>query len=634
MYRADARIPHIVRKVKSMNTPINLLFFDTETTGTINLKKKEESLHYLWFGYAYALEYRKGIRSREKTTMFTTPIDFWKFLRTRLQKETPLYVFTHNLGFDLTIVDFWLFSNKQDMDIKFYVLEDPPTIIKCEWDKSNIVFIDTLNYWRTSLKMLGESIGISKHAMPKGRTIDEEWKTYCHTDVKIIAESILNLFDFLHSNNLGSFGYSAPSIAMSTYKYRFMNEKQIYIHDNNVALGLERLSYYGGMVENFFVGKPRKTIYKLDINSMYPYIMLQPSPRRLIGVYNAPNMTLTRRLLDEYKGCAKVTINSPKETYPKRIDKKLCFVNGNFETVLCGDDLDRAIHLRHIETIHQLACYEMEYLFTDYVNYFYAKRQEYKQANNKVYEQFCKLLLNSLYGKFGQKGFNWIQLTRDNLEKLYTHLGIEYPKEYELKPPQISIAFGTEKIILLGMQWPITFRSINGTVEFQQPIIEHSESFPAIAGFITAAARNYLLKLCSIAGTKHVYYTDTDSLFVDSIGLNNLKKKGYLDDYEIGKLKIEGKDNSAEFNSPKFYTFGNIQTIKGIRSDAIRIGPSEYLQNQFEGIKSVLSRHPEPFITIKYITKSNSGEFTKSIIARDGWTKPFTMIDNETMMLS
>src|SRR3990172_12134384 len=373
--RSLVRIPHILKGVSRVQTPINLLFFDTETKGVINKQKMNEAKHYLWFGNVYALEYRDQIRSRERWKEFTKVGEFWSFVETRLQEETPLYIFTHNLGFDLTIVDFWRFSALKEFDIQFFVLEDPPTIIKDKWGKSTLIFIDTLNYWRTSLKELGASIGIPKGDMPGHTTFNQEWKDYCKNDVVIIAESILNLFNFLKTYDIGSMGYSAPSIAMYAYKYRFMSPNQIYIHDNELAIKLERDSYYGGMVENFYIGQVNKKVYKLDVNSLYPYVMKQPNPYKMIGVYKEPAKRLYQSLLKNYGGCALLTINTDNDVYPKKLDHKLCFVNGRFDTTLCGEDLTRAITQNHVEKIHLLACYEMVNLFDKYVDHFYSLRQ-------------------------------------------------------------------------------------------------------------------------------------------------------------------------------------------------------------------------------------------------------------------
>ena len=40
-------------------------------------------------------------------------------------------------------------------------------------------------------------------------------------------------------------------------------------------------------------------------------------------------------------------------------------------------------------------------MFTEFANYFYNKRLENK-STNAAYAEFCKLIMNSAYGKFGQ----------------------------------------------------------------------------------------------------------------------------------------------------------------------------------------------------------------------------------------
>jgi len=251
-----------------------------------------------------------------------------------------------------------------------------------------------------------------------------------------------------------------------------------------------------------------------------------------------------------------------------------------------------------------------------------------------VQNTLVKLLMNSLYGKFGQRGFNWVKLSEENLRTYYSKLQVDYPEEYEDSPPTLRLPHGSGKQVLLGMNFPTNFRIMNDYVQFMLPTLEHPESFTAIAGFVTAYARARLLELCVIAGQKHVYYTDTDSLFVDETGFRNLKRKGELDDNGLGKLKIEGTDINVQFNGLKDYCFGSRTVIKGIRGNAIKLSEGTYQQDSFEGIRSVLNREPKPFIAIKQLVKRVDRKYSKGHTQDSGWVRPFVITDPDFIPLS
>ena len=52
-------------------------------------------------------------------------------------------------------------------------------------------------------------------------------------------------------------------------------------------------------------------------------------------------------------------------------------------------------------TIQKEIIYKEEKIFENYVLDLYKKKNESKLKNEKILESFYKLLLNSLYGKFG-----------------------------------------------------------------------------------------------------------------------------------------------------------------------------------------------------------------------------------------
>jgi hypothetical protein len=161
------------------------------------------------------------------------------------------------------------------------------------------------------------------------------------------------------------------------------------------------------------------------------------------------------------------------------------------------------------------------------------------------------------------------------------------------------------------------------------PIGEHYESCPIIAAYVTSYGRSLLFNYCDIAGNNNVYYVDTDSLFVNEVGYRNLKRNNCINPYEIGKLKLESSDKQCIFFGPKDYLFNAKRKQKGIRQDAIKIGDSEYMQNQFEGLSSILKRGGEPFIKISWIIKCVSNMYTKGRTTKSGRILNFKFKDNE-----
>lgn len=632
LYRTK-RIPHIMKTQLKTTCPSNLLFFDTETTAKRINKELKEEFHYLWFGFANAFRLEDGNKTREQWLRFTDNSQFWKFVDSRLDKNRPLYLFAHKLSFDLTIVDFWNEAMKQDWYIDFFVLDDPPMIVGVTTPKGKMYFIDTLNYWRMPLAVLGESLKFPKLSMPEKRSSKKVWDKYCKQDVAILAKAVTGLMDFLRENELGSFGLTAPSIAMNTYKRRFMS-KQLFIHDRYNICEIERESYYGGMVECFFIGNVRnQTIYNYDVNSLYPYVMLNEFPVKIKGDTKDIGIKMAGHLMEEYACVATVTLNTNDETYPKRVDHKLCMVRGHFQTAICGPELRRAFNNRHIQRIHHFVWYEKARIFDEYVKYFWEARKQFKAEGNEMYDTFCKLMMNSLYGKFAQRSYQWMDYTPQVLRSLYQHFNLEFPKRYENKDIKPSVEWGTEKVTLLGFDFPISFRKYHNKIQICFPLSEHPESFPLISAYVTSYGREYLRKLIKDAGPRNTYYCDTDSLFVNAKGKKLLELNGHIQPKLLGGLKLVGESNNTTFYCPKDYLFADKETRKGIKKNATDLGNNTFEMLQFEGIKSVLNRTPEPFIKISTVTKTNARKYTKGEVQADGWTTPFDFAQNQQVIL-
>lgn len=624
MRQTHIRKPHIMATKKDIHHPSNFLFFDTETKDIFKGKQKNTQRHELWFGWVWAFRYEDGKVTRSMKKSFITKEGFYDLVHSRIDPSRPLYVVAHNLGFDLTIVDFWERAETIGMECLYAVLEDPPLFLSYRWDDCKLIFIDTFNFWKCSVADMGKSLNIPKIEIDITTATRKEADPYCIRDVEILANQLTGLLDFLTEHDLGSFGISAPAIAMNTFKKRFMKH-EIFIHDRVRILELERQCYYGGLVNNFYVGKSRgEVLYHTDVNSLYPSVMLGNFPTKLIWSSGEMKWDETKQLPNDVGVCADVTIRTNKHSYPMRYNGRLCEVQGLFRTQLCGPEYQRALMNNEIVHTHKMAVYEMQPIFKEYVEYLWALRQVHSNPKGNPKEQLIKLLMNSLYGKFGMKGFDWKDFTPENVEAYYDLMSIPLPNEYK---GNIQAPIVNGHVCLwhaINMAEPIKLRYLSGKLQLQFPTGEHTESFCAIAAFVTSYARERLRNLITIAGNRHTYYCDTDSLFLDNVGYINLQKAGEVSQNTLGKLKLESVSSNWAFYGPKDYQFGDKQVLKGIRKNAKKISELTYEQLQFEGLKSILNRGGEGFITIKTIRKTNKREYKKGTITNSGWTVPFT----------
>ncbi|GAI16839.1 unnamed protein product, partial [marine sediment metagenome] len=180
---------------------------------------------------------------------------------------------------------------------------------------------------------------------------------------------------------------------------------------NKEAIKLERDSYKGGRVECFYLGELKNdNYYMLDVNSLYPFVMRNNMyPVRYVKIRHNISRTALNTYLDNRAACAQVFIETAVPVYAVR-RARCIFPVGRFWTVLTTPELKYALAKGHIKQVGDCVIYKQASIFKSYVDKFYAMRQDFRSAGTAEYEELCKKMLNSLYGKFGQKGEDWTKI--------------------------------------------------------------------------------------------------------------------------------------------------------------------------------------------------------------------------------
>jgi hypothetical protein len=334
------------------------------------------------------------------------------------------------------------------------------------------------------------------------------WKEYGMNDCLSLYD-ILTMFNETIRDVGGCVGYTVASTAMLTFRKRFLKEEIPNYFPYNT---LFRNGYYGGRVEiiNMYAPEKGSPYYYYDVNSEYPAVMYENkfpiSYPRLVS-YDDVSECFGKSGIMRARVTAPEYLTIPLLPYREPITKKLLFPVGSWTGFYEFSLIEKAARLGY--EITPLSCYEFEddYLFREYVGTFYSL----KQQSDGALRETMKRLLNSLYGKFGE---------RHEREELITD-----PDE------DITGAYPYDDVFGYSIRKYIRYSAYH---------------LPAIAARVTALAQiklyEYLQQAVKAGGA--LYYMDTDSLVTDvrlptSSNLGGLKKE-----YDI---------RSAVFLAPKTY---------------------------------------------------------------------------------
>ena len=536
----------------------NIITFDTET-----FRNPIENGEKLTF---FNLDFYDGEQHyySEKNNF----IDMLSYFKTKYKKYT---VIAHNIGFDFRIVHF--INNLMEdefLNLKCKArLLDSVLYVKFTSNNDNYViqFLDSKNYFPMSLEKLAKNFNLGKINIEEYDLDYEEWNLQLYktgkirvmTDTEILYKAMQSFI------NMGfNYGVSLASTSFNTFKKQYL-KRIIYLDDEFINLSLD--IYHGGIVMPYILCK-EKQLYDYDINSLYPYVM----KNNLYSVSYKGKENDYRWIYDDIKNKAynyilkvryRCTERSP--IFVKHDNQLMPFLEG--EEYITGFEYLRLYENGYVQILEAYKFYNDD-LFSEFIDYFYNKR-----LLGTGYEKlFYKLIMNSLYGKFGQHKSKSEFIKIDKLEPYIKDIIDEY--HY------------MDRIEIDGEFYSIYGNFVSKKIDL--PVRYN----PLIASEITANARMINYDYSKLFGFENVYYTDTDSFFTTST-------KELLEGSELGKLKIQKKGLFSIY-APKDYEFyGKCddedckickdgialhRTIKGVK-EPYKVIDNEYINKKWSKIK-------------------------------------------------
>lgn len=592
---------HILKDNKSVGMPRNIIFYDTETY-PIELSNGYTEQRLKLGVACFVRRAFKEHKQKEEIIVFHKPEEFYNFVDQYTDKNRPLYIFAHNQHFDFSVVNGLQMFKNNGWEITKFIIDSKIFMITYVRNKVKIIFVDTYNIFPISLKELGEQLEIPKLEIEFESCNNKDLEIYCKQDVKIIKEGILQMLDFLDSNQLCYFKPTIASIAFNTFRHKFMN-RDIYIHANKKAIRLERLSYRGGRCDCYQLGEYKNDIfYLLDINAMYAYILRNKKlPYKLVTVLKYPTLKdIDKNIVDhDLIIAANITTDEPFIALKR---KKLIFPIGTFNVCLTTPEIKYLLNIGKINEVYQINIYESAVLFDKFVDYFHKIKVDQTSKYSLFIKKRAKRIMNSLYGRFGlsiepYKSLPNHKTNEDNINRYYD--GDLHRWKYQ---------------ITLG----------NKTYE-KKDKREGKDSLVAIPTFVTAYARMLIYSYIELAGLENTYYTDTDSLIVNQTGYDNLMP--YIHPTKLGWLKEEMRADYIKINNVKNYQIGYKRKLKGIKQNAQSDDGFTFTQENFLSLKGMLREQLTGSAYTKKIQKRLLAQYDKGVVGSGGKIAPLSLND-------
>lgn len=336
--------------------------------------------------------------------------------------------------------------------------------------------------------------------------------------------------------------------------------------------------YYGGRVQPFEYGTiENNNIYMYDINSAYPYAML------FSHAYggNIVSAEYDGKIRD--KGFYILTAPS-RGFFPYRCPdtNKLLFPDDNMIRKFAVTGWELRLYNRYYQDFEIKGVF-LPITYTDFKDYIY-KWYELKNNSPKGSTDylFAKLMMNSLYGKFGANAAKY--------------------KEYEIIPDNMIAAHTFE-----------TGKSFSGQIGnkalMSNPLDESKQRYfdvctaASITGFVRAYLYEAILKIKENGG--QVLYCDTDSIAF----IHSKPDKIFNIGSELGQWSCDGHFKFGAIAGKKLYAFNDFKGKYKTASKGVKLTPKQIINvangetEIWQSIAPTFSLKKEPYYQSRKVKK-------------------------------
>jgi hypothetical protein len=312
-----------------------------------------------------------------------------------------------------------------------------------------------------------------------------------------------------------------------------------------------RQFYFGGRVQAFRSGVLKGPWKMVDANSMYPAAMKNfkhpfngeySVGDKLPNNFDAPFFAIVdlvnrnalpwrepgdpeTNIRRRYKK-NRVT-GEYEEVEPERLlysRNGISFTKERGKFFVCSHELEVALKygLVDIEKVHEVHVANSYGTFEEFVDLFYARRNEAKANNDKKLDLFWKLILNAGYGKWGQNARDYEDYYFNRCDETGLPHNVLIEKGYSIKTEYEEFEL------------------------WARPTFESNYSFfdVGVASSITSASRATLME--ALSKSVDPIYCDTDSILCREF-------YGDVDDKKLGAWKHEATAEYAVIAGKKLY---------------------------------------------------------------------------------
>lgn len=559
------RTPHWIRGNAQERIPHRWIVADTESR-RIPLADGEQLAFKLACGARWRDDLPTG--DRLERADFWDARAFWRWVTEWCYTHGRTILWFHNAGHDLGQLRAFELLPQMGYELEWCNLSRDVSVVTWRGPRGTLVIADTYTWVPKSLDELAPIVGSVKTRLPGNNDPDDVWLERCRADVETTRRIVVELLAFIKAEHLGNWQPSGAGMGNTAWRHRFMNHK-VLVHDDATALEAERTAMHTGRAEAWWHGKPGGGPFtEWDMHMSYCRIAAECNlPAKLFEHDVKPNREVHQWAMDKWRTLGRVTVTTRLPVVPARIDGRIYWPVGTWETWLWDTELALLARSGGSYVVHEQYRYTRRPILQDWARWSMTMCGLSADHVHPIAREWVKHQSRATIGRHALRTPSWEHFG----DNWMPHTGISLMTDDQTGLTSRMMHVGTRVLIETGRS-------------------EANNAVPQVTSWIMAEARSRLWGACQVAGYENVVHVDTDSLICNAAGTARLEAA--VAEGLPGAWRPKGTWKRIEVTGPRHYAAPGRTQVPGVPKKARKQADGSYVGEVWDSLAKSLTDDP------------------------------------------
>jgi hypothetical protein len=530
-----------------------------------------------------------------------SPGDLWSYVDDLCDEHGELVVWAHNLPYDLRVCD-----GLSQLLKRGWRLENISLMRTASWaawvkGKSKLTLTDSVSWWKVGLDKLAAEQGVKRRRFDYVHATDRQLLKRCEEDVALLADAVAATLTWLRVEDLGNFRPTGSGQSHAAWRKRFMPERSVRVHDNGMALYVERQAMHTGRTEAWRLGHIPEKLHEFDLNLAYCRIAAcNRLPQWLNGESGSMTVKQYRATPPEQAVLADVTVTTDWELVPSTRNGRVIWPVGKFRTQLWSPEID--LLLDHGAKVEFNYCWlyhtgdALAGMATWILDKLTSEQADMHPAVARTLKHWARTLVGRMALRYRQWDYDG--------ENERADLCISYEPDADTGDVYREMRVGNTVLLLAQLA-------------------ESKSSCPMVPGWVQSRCRAILWDIAEAAGTQNVFYMDTDGLLIDETGRTFLERKGLSG--RDWQLAYKGGHNGIVIHGERNVEVGSDYRLAGIPKSAERKDSRTFEGEMWSGLERALEQGHTDHVAVTPAKWQLKPESHKREVIGGSFTQPYRL---------